>query len=85
MTVVQHVEMEARVGEMLTAGRPWAWPWAFAAWRIERLLVRTLVAWSGRLLCLLLLPMLEPIWFVMDRRRLMGIDRAEVVRRVTPR
>jgi hypothetical protein len=63
-------------------GAPWLdWSWSFV---LEprplgtRLLLRTRGAWSSPAVATALLPVLEPVWFVMERRMLLGIrERAE--------
>lgn len=56
------------------------WTWTFVLrprGGSTRLLVRTRVEWSRRLLGHLMQPALEPVWFLMERRMLLGIrDRA---------
>lgn len=64
-----------------TGARLWLdWTWAFVLRRhggSTRLLVRTRLEWSGPLLGLVFQPLLEPVWFLMERRMLLGIrDRA---------
>jgi hypothetical protein len=63
-------------------GVPWLdWTWSFVLAPRQagtRLILRTRGAWSSPAIAALLLPVLEPVWFVMERRMLIGIrERAE--------
>ena len=86
--LVLHCRMHPFKGRNVDPANPQAalwldWTWAFVlrpAPPGTRLFIRTRGAWQPRILSPVIEPILDPVWFVMERRMLLGIrERAEAM------